>query len=470
MTDQELGQAVEKWGRSHRDEMVRDIINIVNKRSVSHPGEGGYAFGTDCKECADEMTRMAQNYGFPTENDDYYTMSVMMPGSGSGEIGILGHLDVVPAGEGWTYEPYHAIEKDGFVIGRGSSDDKGAVIMSLFVMRAMRELGVDMQHTVRLICGFNEEAGMKDVDHYLEVHEPPAYTIVCDGGWAMCIGEKGILNADLVLHAQSGNLVAMHAGVAHNAVPGDAQATLSDVDVNEVRSLAAQTTDITVAEQEGQVTITATGVATHAAFPWGGDNAAIRLLAFLASSGLVTGEAGAAVMTLAHRIQDDYGTGLEIAYEDEESGKTTCVGTVLRFDRQEISLHIDTRYAITQKSEELLAGLQGVCAADNIELRNLEYSEPRYTDPQAPITKMLMDTVHEFLGEEYEAFTMGGGTHARKFPNALPYGPGGVNVPQRFGNPHGIDEAVSIEGLLMSMSTYAVALKRLDDMLSGDER
>lgn len=470
MTDRELGQAVASWGRAHREELVRDIITIVNKKSVSLPGEGGYAFGTGCKECADTMTEMAHGYGFQTENDDYYTMSVLAPGSGSGEIGILGHLDVVPEGEGWNYEPYNAIEKDGFVIGRGSSDNKGAVIMSLFVMRALRELGVELSHTLRLICGFNEEGGMKDVEHYLQIRESPAYTIVCDGGWAMCIGEKGMLNVDLVLKAKTGNLVALRAGVAHNAVPGDAQAVLSGVDGNAVKHLAAQTTDIAVSEQDGLVTVTATGAAAHAAFPWGGDNAVIKLLAFLTNHSLVTGEAGKAVQTLAQLVTDDYGTGLGIAYEDKESGKTTCVGSVLRFENGEVCLHIDTRYAITQKSEALLASLKQAAEDHDLELRNLTYSGPRYTDPEAPITKMLMQTVREFLGEGYEAYTMGGGTHARKFPNALPYGPGGVKIEHRFGHPHGIDEAVSIEGLLMSMSTYAVALKRLDEMLPGVEK
>ena len=78
---------------------------------------------------------------------------------------------------------------------------------------------------------------------------------------------------------------------------------------------------------------------------------------------------------------------------------------------------------------------------------------------------MLLDTVHEFLGNEYEAYTMGGGTHARKFPNALPYGPAGIKIDNPVGNAHGVDEAVSIESLVLCMGVYAVSLKRLDEML-----
>lgn len=466
MTHKELGKAVEAWGRSHREELVKDIIAIVNQKSVSCPGKGNYAFGDDCKNCADFMIQMACNYGFVTENDDYYTISILMPGKTDRDIGLLGHLDVVPEGDGWHYEPYNAIEKDGFVIGRGSSDNKGAVIMALYVMRALKELGVKFKHTIRLICGFNEEAGMKDVEHYLKVHEAPEYTIVTDGGWAMCVGEKGILNADLVFRAKSGNLEYLEAGIVRNAVPSEAKAILSGLDVEYVKTLIGNTVDVSVSEEEGRVAVTAFGKAGHAAFPWSADNAVYKLLHVLATNNLVNGEAGIAIEKLAQLFVDDYGTGLGIAYEDQPSGKTTCVGSILRLQNGEIIQHIDTRYAVTQKSQDIIAVLENLEKAHGMQVRNLNDSGPRYTDPEAPITKMLMDTVHECLGEDYKAYTMGGGTHARKFPNALPYGPGDVKgIVNPFGYPHGIDEAVSIEALLMSMSTYAVALKRLDEVL-----
>lgn len=463
MTDKQLGAAVEAWGRAHRAELVKDLIDMVNIPSVSEPGEGGYAFGTNCKTCADAMMELAAGYGFQPENDDYYNVSVLMPGSSQDELGILGHLDVVPAGDGWNFEPYQAIEKDDCVIGRGSSDNKGGVMMSLYVMRALKELGVPLRHTVRLICGFNEEKGMKDVEHYLQTHPvPPQYTLVCDGGWAMIIGEKGILNVDLVQDASTGNLKELYAGVSTNAVPDTATAVLADVDAEFIAGLAGN--GITVTMSGSDTVITATGKAGHAAFPWFSDNAVYKLMQFLNHHQLVTEAAGKAIRNLAQLLKDDYGTGLGVAFEDTQSGKTTCVASVLRFENGQISQHLDMRYAVTQKSEDILARLSALSAL-GIAAANLTNSGPRYTDPNAPIPRMLLDTVHEFLGEEYEPFTMGGGTHARKFPNALPYGPGEVKIERRFGGPHGIDEAVRIEGLLMSMSTYAVALKRLDEML-----
>ena len=137
MTDRVLYQAVENWGRAHRIKMMRNLIACVNRKSVSQPGKDGYASGTGCKECADAMAALAEGYGFSVENDDHYMLSILRPCASDRELGILGHPDVVAEGAGWRYAPYDAIEKDGFVIGCGSSDNKASVLMPLYVMRAL---------------------------------------------------------------------------------------------------------------------------------------------------------------------------------------------------------------------------------------------------------------------------------------------------------------------------------------------
>lgn len=468
MDEKSLADLMGKWAFDHQNDMINDIIKIVNCKSISVPGENGYAFGQDCKICADTMADMAQEAGFEIDNDDYYTLSILMKGQTDKELGILGHLDVVPEGDGWHFDPYNAVEKDGFVIGRGSSDNKGAVIMSFYVMKFLKEMGVELKHTLRLICGFNEEAGMEDISHYLVSHQAPEFTIVCDGGWAMCIGEKGILTADLVQKVSTGNLISMQGGTVSNAVSGIASAVIEGVDFVQVKAYAEEFSQaIEVREVPEGIQITANGKAAHAAFPESGESAIYLLNNFLTKYQLLTGEAYTAVKTLSESFRDEYGTGLQIDFQDNISGRTTCVGGVISFQDGKLVQNINVRFAITQKSDELLKKLNETCEEKNIRIENLEYSNGRYSDPKDPVIKMLMDTCHEFLGKAYEAYTMGGGTHARKFPNALPYGPGNVilDKPNPFGSPHGIDEAVSIEGLIKSMSVYVASILRLDKML-----
>ena len=119
INERKIAAAVDVWAALHRDELVRDISRLIAVRSVSQPGEGGYALGTGCHPAAETLQALAREYGFPTENDDDYAVSVFQPGTeGKRELGMLGHIDVVPEGDGWQYDPFCAIEKNGWLIGR----------------------------------------------------------------------------------------------------------------------------------------------------------------------------------------------------------------------------------------------------------------------------------------------------------------------------------------------------------------
>src|SRR5436190_548243 len=57
----------------------------------------------------------------PTEN------MVAIRGEGGPQFGFAGHLDVVPAGEGWNDDPFAGAIVDGLLIGRGANDMKSAI-------------------------------------------------------------------------------------------------------------------------------------------------------------------------------------------------------------------------------------------------------------------------------------------------------------------------------------------------------
>lgn len=467
MVTQKLIDEVKEWVRQNQSQMVADIIRLVNIRSVSEPGGDGYAMGKGCKDCADAFLEMGKGYGFLTENDDYYCASLIHPGKTREELGILGHLDVVPEGEGWHYEPYQAIERDGYIIGRGSGDNKGATVMSLYTMRCLKELGIELNHTVRLVAGFNEESGMKDVEHYLQSHKPPRYTIICDGGWAMCVGEKGILTANLVQQIHDCNLLDLNGGIASNSVPASAKAVFRMLDLQKLQLLACKYPDLLIEETAAGVTLTAKGVAAHAFRPHTGVNAIYKLLDLICEHELVAEETLDKLRNLRVCFTDDYGTGLHIDHRDEISGETTCIGGMIRLEQGQLRQNINVRFAITQKGENLIQNLRERSESLGIRIEDVEYSNPRYTSLEEPEAKLLLDTCHEFLSPEFEPYVMGGGTHARKFPRSLPYGP---NIMSGFKNPfgegHGIDEAVCIQHLTQTIPVYIAALIRLDEYFS----
>ena len=109
--EKELLHRVEQWVKAHESELIDDLAQLVKIKSVSEPG-GKYAMGEGCAKCAHKAMEIGQKWGFETENHDYYCVSVRMKGTGGPELGILGHLDVVPEGEGWSFDPYGAQLQD----------------------------------------------------------------------------------------------------------------------------------------------------------------------------------------------------------------------------------------------------------------------------------------------------------------------------------------------------------------------
>ncbi|MDR2267034.1 MAG: M20/M25/M40 family metallo-hydrolase, partial [Christensenellaceae bacterium] len=108
------------------DRAVCALRHILRINSVETDAEPGQPFGEGCAKALQFALELLQMFGFKTKNIDNYC--------GYGEIGegelfaVLGHLDVVPAGDGWTYPPFEAELVDGKIYARGAIDDKGPVI------------------------------------------------------------------------------------------------------------------------------------------------------------------------------------------------------------------------------------------------------------------------------------------------------------------------------------------------------
>ncbi|MFT4201479.1 M20 family metallopeptidase [Gordonia sp. (in: high G+C Gram-positive bacteria)] len=77
--------------------------------------------------------------------------------SARGTVLFLGHSDVVPAGDGWTADPFAAQVRDGRLIGRGATDMKGGLAAIVAAMSALADIGIDGR--VEFVCTVDEEAG-----------------------------------------------------------------------------------------------------------------------------------------------------------------------------------------------------------------------------------------------------------------------------------------------------------------------
>ena len=114
-------------------------------------------------------------------------------------VHLNGHFDVVPAGDGWTVDPWGGEVRDGKIYGRGSCDMKAGIAAAVFASEAIRRAGIELNGTVEISGTVDEESGgfagvawlaehgrlSKDRTDYVIIPEP----LYVD---RICIGHRGV--------------------------------------------------------------------------------------------------------------------------------------------------------------------------------------------------------------------------------------------------------------------------------------
>ena len=182
---------LDEYIEKQKNEIVQEICNLVNIPSVSEETEDPQMpFGEGCKNVLDYALQLGEKLGFRTKNIDNYCGYIEF-GEGEKLVGIIGHLDVVPSGDGWDTPPFEANIRDGKIYGRGTIDDKGPVISALYAMKAVKD-NLKVNSRVRLILGVNEEKDWKCIKHYKEKEELPSIGFSPDADFPCIYAEKGI--------------------------------------------------------------------------------------------------------------------------------------------------------------------------------------------------------------------------------------------------------------------------------------
>ena len=127
---------IKEFLNKNKDKMIDDLTRLVAHNSIYSEDEK--PFGKANRAVLDEALKLMSDNGLKTNNLDYYC-GYGEAGEGDKVIGILAHLDIVPAGEGWKSDPFALLNKDDVLYGRGVSDDKGAVIASLYALKYLIE-------------------------------------------------------------------------------------------------------------------------------------------------------------------------------------------------------------------------------------------------------------------------------------------------------------------------------------------
>lgn len=447
---------VDRWIDEHTNDIIAAVQKSVSYRSVySDSGVPGAPFGMPCRDMLYYALSLCDGFGFAIKNLDGY-IGYADYGEGEEMLGILSHLDVVPEGEGWHHEPFGGEIVDGCIVGRGTQDDKGPAIASIFALAAVKAAGLCFRRGVRLIFGCDEESGMRCLQHYKTVHaRMPDMAFSPDAKYPLVNSEKNIFHARYT--AAFPSALHLFAGTVVNAVPGKAVATVPfdrDIVLEAAEQCPKDGFHYMAEAAEGGSRITVTGKATHASTPQQGKNALQAMLSLLNKLSLA-GDDRKAVVGLARAFKMEYNgaaIGLDLA---DDSGRLTLNLGLMDWNERGYSLTLDIRAPITVGEDLLLKKLDAAFKEIGAARAEYSFSKGYYVSEDNELVCTLLNVYAARTGEAAVPHRIGGGTYARHLPMAVAFGP---ERPNRENLVHMADESLCIEDLIEDTKMYADAI------------
>ncbi|MFC0298202.1 dipeptidase PepV [Geobacillus jurassicus] len=460
-----------KEAKKRKDDLIRDVQALVRIPSVrdDEQAQPGAPFGPKVAQALEYMLHRGREEGFRVKNVDGFAGHIEM-GHGEKLVGVLGHIDVVPPGDGWTMDPFAADVRNGRIYGRGAIDDKGPTMAAFYAMKIIRDLGLPIGKRVRLIIGGDEESDWRCVEHYFRHEEMPDVGFAPDADFPIIHAEKGIIDADLSYRppgqeeAEGFALASFQAGRRYNMVPDAAEAVVEGAGrTEELLGLYEQFcrergVKGSIRQSEGAVVFQLEGVSAHGAEPERGKNAGVYLAQFLASLPLDS-QSRPFVQFLASSFSDTRGQELGLAYRDEQSGDLTVNVGVLSYNRRHGgTIGLNIRYPVTADGDAIHRTLAGAAAEHGFALSRFSDTKPHYIDPNHELVRTLQRVYEEQTGEPARLLAIGGGTYARALTAGVAFG---ALFPGRPDVAHQKDEYIEIDDLVKATAIYAQAIYEL---------
>ena len=441
------------------EEMLKSLERLVKYNSVEGEALPGMPFGTEPAACLKEALTMAEEMGFSVKNMDNYCGYAEM-GEGEEIIGLVAHLDIVPAGSGWDTDPFTLTRKGERVYGRGVSDDKGAAVASLYAMKLVKEMGIPLNKRVRLLLGTNEETGSKCMEYYAEHGEPITCGFTPDGYFPGIYGEKG--HCTMTAYSKNTRILDLEGGFVTNAVCDHCVVKLpaGEVDAAALKEALtkAPVKHFELKEEGNALVLEVQGAAAHASTPLLGVNAASYAMKALKEAGFRDDF----VEFYNSRIGtgcDGEGIGLKIG---DAYGDLTLNNGIVRMKDGVISCTIDIRYPVTYTPEKI----RELCAPyledgqGRIEIG--EVGQPLFYDRNSDLVKNLHAAYREITGDtEREPMVIGGGTYAKSVPGIIAFG---CEFPDTDNHIHDRNESLSLAEWRCQVAIYVEAIRRLLSM------
>ncbi|WP_026481322.1 acetylornithine deacetylase/succinyl-diaminopimelate desuccinylase family protein [Ahrensia sp. 13_GOM-1096m] len=413
-------QHLSKYINDSRDDLVALTQDLVRFPTINPPGDA-------YRPCVEYIAKRLKRSGFhcefftavdyPGHTDTYPRINVVCRREGKRPgktVHFNSHIDVVPPGFGWTFDPFGAAVHDGKIIGRGTCDMKGGLATSIIAAEAYIRCFPDFSGAIEISGTVDEESGgfggvaylaekgmfsKPRVDHVI-IPEPLNKDRIC-------LGHRGVWWAEIETHGH----------IAHGSMPflGDCAvrhmgAVMERFEQDLFPALAQKQTEMPVV-------------------PEGARKSTMNI------NGIQGG-------------QTDGFTGLP-----SPNVPDSCKMT------------IDRRYLLEENVEDvrnevvsILDQLKLTRPKFDYSLRELWSVEPTMTDRDAPVVRAVADAIRDEFGKEPD-YVISPGTYDQKhiarighLHDCIAYGPGVIDLA------HQPDEWIGIEDMVQSAKVMANAV------------
>ena len=412
---------IRQYLESHIDDMTALLRELVAVPSVQGDAEEGFPFGREPARALEIMLRECRKAGFDVENVENYAGSADI-NSLEAQLAVLTHLDVVPAGDGWSSPPFELTQVGDKLVGRGTIDDKGPAVAAFFAAKAVKELGIPLKKGVRLIFGTNEENGSADLAYYRSKRTLPPMVFTPDGEYPVINAEKGMLR---VYFSAKYSGIPVRGGTVINAVP----AVCSD-DADDYFGRSA-----------------------HASTPEKGENAITKFLDIQGN-----------LYPLLNNLSELFphgefnGRSCGLGFRDDISGDMTCVLSMLNARDGRLCGGIDIRFPLDRTKAEISGIICEKLRSAGFEIDSCEGVEPHCTDENSTFVQALLKTYERVTGKNGRCIAIGGGTYVHEIEGGVAFG---AEFPGEDGHMHSPDEFITVGNLLKNAEIMAEAIAEI---------
>ncbi|WP_436854147.1 dipeptidase PepV [Staphylococcus caeli] len=422
---------------AYEDAILEDLKGLLSIESVREDDKATkeYPVGPGPRKALDYMYEIAERDGFGTHDVDHIAGRIEA-GNGKDVFGILCHVDVVPAGDGWDSDPFTPVVTEDKVIARGTLDDKGPTIAAYYAVKILNDMNVDWKKRIHIIIGTDEESDWKCTDRYFETEEMPQLGFAPDAEFPAIHGEKGISTFDVIQDVKAEDqdepeyeLRAFTSGQRYNMVPDEAVAKLAvkenmtDVIQNFEQYLSEHEVEGESVVDSGILVLTVYGKAVHGMDPSIGVNAGLYLLNFLAQLDLDKTAANFVSFSDQYLFNSDFGEKMGMKFHTDVMGDLTTNIGIIQYDCEKGgTFGINLRYPEGFEFDDALTRFKDEIQGLGFSIQLGKNQTPHYVAKDDPFVQSLVQAYRNQTGDDTEPYTIGGGTYARNLDKGVAFG------------------------------------------------